>query len=85
MIFEQVSGLKVNFSKSLLTGVNVSNSWLNEAALVLNFHVGNFPFVYLGLPIGRDPRKLDFWKRLSTLFFLDCRAGKVNFFRLVVV
>jgi len=64
MIFEQVSGLKVNFSKSLLTGVNVSNSWLNEAALALHCRVGNFPFVYLGLPIGGDPRKLDFWKPL---------------------
>jgi len=28
LLFEQVSGLKVSFQKSLLTGVNVSNSWL---------------------------------------------------------
>jgi hypothetical protein len=45
MIFEQLSGLKVNFNKNLLTGVNVSDSWLYEAALVLNCRVGNFPFV----------------------------------------
>jgi hypothetical protein len=62
LIFEQVLGLKVNFHKSLLTGVNVSDSWLSEAALVLNCRVGAFPFVYLGFPIGGDPRKLDFWK-----------------------
>jgi len=61
LIFEHVSGLKVNFNKSLLTGVNVSDSWLHEAALVLNCRVGAFPFVYLGLPIGGDPRRLDFW------------------------
>ena len=30
MLFEQVSGLKVNFTKSLLTGVNVSDSWLHK-------------------------------------------------------
>jgi len=62
MIFEHVSGLKVNFNKSMLIGVNVSQSWLHEAAFVLNCRVGVFPFVYLGLPIGGDPLKLDFWK-----------------------
>ena len=64
MIFEQLSSLKVNFHKSLLTGVNVSESWLSESVLVLNCRVGAFPFVCLGLPIGGDPRKLDFWKPL---------------------
>jgi len=32
--FEALSGLKVNFSKSHLVGVNVALSWLNEAAMV---------------------------------------------------
>jgi len=36
----------------------VSESWLSEAALVMNCRVGAFPFVYLGLPIRGDPRKL---------------------------
>jgi len=62
LIFEQLSGLRVNFHKSLLTGINVSASWLSEAALLMNCRVGAFPFVYLGLPIGGDPRKLDFWR-----------------------
>jgi hypothetical protein len=60
LILEQLSALKVNFHKSMLTGVNVTGSWLSKAARVLNCHVGTFPFVYLGLPIGGDPRKLDF-------------------------
>jgi len=62
LIFEQLFGLRVNFHKSLLTGINVPDSWLSEAALVMNFRVGVFPFVYLGLPIGRDPCRLDFWR-----------------------
>jgi len=62
LLFEQVSGLKVNFHKSMITGVNVSDSWLYEAAMVLNCRVGSLPFVYLGLPIGGDSRKLDFWR-----------------------
>ena len=62
LLFEEVSGLKVNFHKSMLTGVNVSKSWLTEAALVMNCRKGSLPFTYLGLPIGGDSRKLSFWK-----------------------
>ena len=62
LLLEEVSGLKVNFNKSMLTGVNISPSWLLEAATVLNCETGLIPFVYLGLPIGGDGRKLSFWK-----------------------
>lgn len=60
-IFEQVSGLKVNFHKSMLTGINVSDSWLRETAIVMNYRVGTLPFVYLELPIGGDAKRLEFW------------------------
>jgi len=79
MSFEQVSGLKVNFNKSLLTGVNVSTSWLHEAALVLHYRVGNFPFMYLGLPIGGDPRKLDFWKPIVNSIISRLSSWKSKF------
>jgi len=49
VLFESLSGLKMNFSKSHLVGVNVANSWLYEAAMVLNCKVGSIPFVYLGV------------------------------------
>jgi len=62
LLFEEVSGLKVNFQKSMLTGVNISDSWLTEAASVMNCRRGTIPFVYLGLPIGGDSTKLSFWK-----------------------
>jgi hypothetical protein len=35
---------------------------LNEAASVLNCKVGKVPFMYLGLSIGGDPRRLAFWE-----------------------
>jgi hypothetical protein len=63
-LFEALSGLKVNFSKSQLVGVNVPASWLSEAAMVLNCKVGSIPFVYLGLPIGGNARRLVFWEPL---------------------
>jgi len=64
VLFENLSGLKVNFSKSQLVEVNVTISWLSEAAMVLSCKVGSVPFVYLGLPIGCNVRRLDFWEPL---------------------
>jgi len=45
VLFEVKLGLKVNFHKRMLIGVNISDSWLNEVATVLSCKVGNMPFV----------------------------------------
>jgi len=62
LLLEEVSGLKVNFYKSMLTVVNIPPTWLSEAASVLNCRTGSIPFLYLGLPIDGGGRKLSFWK-----------------------
>ncbi|MCI22831.1 cysteine-rich receptor-like protein kinase, partial [Trifolium medium] len=62
VLFETMSGLKVNFNKSMLVGVNITDSWLGEAASALCCKVGKIHFLYLGLPIGGDPRRLGFWE-----------------------
>jgi len=62
LLFEEISGLKVNFNKSMLTDVNISGSWLAEAAMVMNYRMGSIPFLYSGFPIGGDSRKMSFWK-----------------------
>ncbi|GAU33009.1 hypothetical protein TSUD_358760 [Trifolium subterraneum] len=64
ILFENISGLKVNFHKSMMFGVNVNNSWLHEAASVMRCKHGCLPFIYLGLPIGGDSRRIQFWKPL---------------------
>ena len=64
ILFQDLSGLKVNFTKSLLVGVNVPGSWLAEAAMVLYCKVGSIPFMYLGLPIGGNARHLPLWDPL---------------------
>ncbi|GAU10220.1 hypothetical protein TSUD_423930, partial [Trifolium subterraneum] len=61
-----MSGLKVNFNKSMLVGVNIADSWLRAAASALRCKVGKTPFLYLGLPIGGDPRRLGFWEPVLT-------------------
>jgi hypothetical protein len=62
--FELVSGLKVNFWKSSLMGVNVPPDFLRLASVFLNCRVGTIPFKYLGLPIGANPRLLTTWEPL---------------------
>ncbi|MCI51855.1 putative RNA-directed DNA polymerase, partial [Trifolium medium] len=66
-------GLRVNFHKSMLVGVNIPDSWLREAASALCCKVGNIPFLYLGLPIGGDLRHLD--PRLATAHKAGCSVA----------
>jgi hypothetical protein len=61
-LFELMSGLKVNFHKSMLLGVNVADSSLEEASLVLDWKNGKTRFYYLGLPIEGNHRIIHFWK-----------------------
>jgi hypothetical protein len=62
--FEIISGLKVNFWKSNLMRVNVSNEFIRVASGFLNCRVGSIPFKYLGLPVGANPRRASTWEPL---------------------
>lgn len=59
--FELLSGLKVNFHKSQLFGLNIEKGWVTRAAGFLNCKVGSLPFTYLGLSIGADARRKITW------------------------
>jgi hypothetical protein len=50
--FSMATGLKVNFSKSMMVPVNISGDKLNHLAQTFGCAVGSFPFTYLGLPLG---------------------------------
>jgi hypothetical protein len=60
--FEMASGLKVNFWKSCLVGVNVPEEFLYIATGLLNCRRGHMPIKYLGLPVGANPRKMSTWE-----------------------
>ncbi|PNX72998.1 cysteine-rich receptor-like protein kinase [Trifolium pratense] len=62
LLLQLMSGLKVNFNKSMLVGINICQCWLEEAASILNCKVGCLPFKYLGLPIDANPRRVSTWK-----------------------
>ncbi|GAU25276.1 hypothetical protein TSUD_17890 [Trifolium subterraneum] len=71
--FELASGLKVNFAKSCVMGVNVSSDFLGLAEHFLHCRTGSLPFMYLGLPVGANPRKEITWRPL-----LDTLAKRLN-------
>jgi hypothetical protein len=62
--FEMVSGLKVNYWKSSLMGLNVSQEFMSLASSFLNCKTSFVPFKYLGLPVGANPRRLFTWEPL---------------------
>ncbi|GKA75155.1 kinase-like domain, beta-lactamase/transpeptidase-like protein [Tanacetum coccineum] len=59
--FEEVSGLRVNYNKSKLYGVGVNDAQLRDMARWMKCGVGDFPFTYLGLPIGDNMRRVGAW------------------------
>jgi hypothetical protein len=50
MLFEQVSGMRINFNKSECIPLNLDASQIHEVAHVLNYPIGSLPFKYLGVP-----------------------------------
>lgn len=60
-LFEVTAGLKVNFHKSQLMGLNIEERCLMEASKILSCKIGKIPFKYLGLPIGANPRLKSTW------------------------
>lgn len=61
ILFHLVSGLQVNFFKSSIMGINVSDQWLDSTAENLLCTKGSLPFSYLGLPIGGSSYLLSSW------------------------
>jgi len=59
--FEMASGLKVNFYKSSLIGVNVPRDFMEAACRFLHCREGCVPFNYLGLPVGANSKKVLTW------------------------
>ena len=57
----------------MLFGINMTKSWLHQAAMVMNCKHNRLPFLYFGLPIGGDPRKLQFWYSL-----VDCIRSRLT-------
>ncbi|GKU90856.1 hypothetical protein SLEP1_g4800 [Rubroshorea leprosula] len=81
-IFEIVSGLKINFGKSLLLRINVSDEWVNKMSFILNCKQGVLPCKYLGVPIGGKGRSIAMWKPIIESFKKKLASWKSRFISL---
>lgn len=60
--FQHMSGLKINFEKSMLCGVKVQDQTVQDLANILGCKEGKLPMKYLGLPLGANPNRLQTWQ-----------------------
>ena len=66
--FELVSGLRTNFAKSKFGAIGQSEEWCLHAANNLNCALLQFPFCYLGIPIGVNPKRKVVWDPIIRKF-----------------
>lgn len=66
--FEAVSGLKINFHKSVVSGQGLSQGELAVFANCLGCKTQALPMKYLGLPLGANPRKKATWRDVIDRF-----------------
>ena len=60
--FKEISGLKINLSKSKLFGIGVGIEEVQRWAHDLGCGWGTLPFTYLGLSVGTNMNRIENWK-----------------------
>lgn len=68
--FEEISGLRINFRKSILGGVGVADGDLQLFAQTLGCQIHSLPVIYLGLPLPLEanPNRKSTWKPVTDRF-----------------
>ena len=66
--FELISGLKINYNKSVIAGIGVDEELMQAFASLLNCTLLNLPLKYLGLPLGANPGRKSTWKPVLDRF-----------------
>jgi hypothetical protein len=62
-LFALIYGLKVNFHKSKRFRINLKDGFQDLATTFSKvYRIDKFPFIYLCLPMGANPRKESNWK-----------------------
>lgn len=84
--FAKFTGLKVNYSKSMMVPINISPDRFDILANTFGCTKGSLPFTYLGLPLSiSKPTVADFWplvtrcerRLVNTAVFLS-EAGRLE-------
>lgn len=71
-----MSGLKVNFFKSKLYGVNLNINFLHSASVFLNCCIDCLPFKFLGVLVRASPRRVCMWKGSLIILEGGCHREK---------
>ncbi|WKA01530.1 hypothetical protein VitviT2T_019810 [Vitis vinifera] len=61
LVFGHISGLKVNLNKNSIYGINLDQAHLSRLAEMLDCKASGWPILYLGLPLGGNPKACGFW------------------------
>jgi hypothetical protein len=90
--FACATGLKVNYNKSVILPINISDERLQFLANTFECQTGSMPFTYLGLPLGTTKPKIEDFlplvlkverRLISTSIFLS-QAGRLEMVNLVL-
>ena len=76
--FAQSTWLKVNYSKSVMVPLNISDGNLDQHANLFNCQKGTLPFTYLGLPLGTTKPNI-YWG-LSTTHSKNRKMANIHLF-----
>jgi hypothetical protein len=90
--FSESTGLKVNYNKSMMLPINVTEARLDILANTFGCSKGTLPFTYLGLPLGTTkPRIVDFLplvnkceRRLGGITGMLNQAGRLQITNVVL-
>ncbi|XP_057418742.1 uncharacterized protein LOC130712948 [Lotus japonicus] len=76
------SGLKVNLHKTFLIGCNVEVSEVERIAGLYGWNIGQLPLLYLGAPLGGNPRRISFWEPMLDKLIRKRRTWNSKFISL---
>ncbi|CAL5358449.1 unnamed protein product [Camellia sinensis] len=77
--FEIMSGLQINYHKSVVCGVGISSTLCQEFASKLHCIYQNLPLKYLGMPLGANPSRKLTWQPVIEKFKLKLASWKRRF------
>ena len=67
-VFEQLSGLKINFHKSEIFCYGKEKEFEDEYIELFGCNTGEYPFRYLGIPMHHRKLKNIDWRRIEERF-----------------
>ena len=59
--FSIMSGLQINYSKSALIPFRCDQAWIEDVKNDLRCAIVQLPILYLGIPLGANPKRVSTW------------------------